>query len=80
MFFKRFEDGLHAQYAYDLVYEGGVTEKYLKTVLEMPFNDFLTISAADVYVYYAQKYIPDAEQIKPKATTDDLAELMLKWI
>lgn len=81
IFFKRINDEqLKTLYAYDLIYEGGVTEEYLKTILSMGFNNFFTVSARDTYYYYSQKYIPKEKWLNPKITFDDLAGLIFDWL
>jgi hypothetical protein len=80
IFFKRIDDKLKTLYAYDIFYDGGMSEEYVKKILNMKFGDFLSIAAADMYDYYGQKYIPKKERIKPKINFDNLAELSFDWL
>jgi hypothetical protein len=80
LFYKRFNNKLKTQYAYDIFYEGGITEQYLKNIFSMSFVDIMSNGVADMYGYYSSKYIPLTERIKPKINFDDLAELTYDWI
>ncbi len=80
IFFKKFNDKLRALYAYDIFYEDGISEEYLKMIFNMPFGEILSVGAADVYDYYSQKYIPKKERIKPKINFDDLSQLVFNWL
>jgi hypothetical protein len=75
IFFKRVEGQLKALYAYDLIYEGGVTEEYLKKIFDMPFNQLVSAGLPGMYDYFSQKYIPETERISLKINTDDMAAL-----
>lgn len=78
--FKRFDDKVKALYAYDIIYDGGLTQDYIKKIFNMPFSDFLSVAAVDLYDYTAQKYIPNDVKIVPKISSNDFAELNFKWL
>jgi hypothetical protein len=80
IFFKRIDNKLKTLYAYDIFYEGGISEEYIKTILNMKFGDFISIAVADMYDYYGKKYIPKEEIIKPKINFNNLAELSFDWL
>lgn len=78
--FKKSGDQIKTLYAYDVFYEGGLTKEYLEKIFNMPYADFLSISAIDLYDYTAQNYIPKGKRIFPKITGNDLANLSFKWL
>ena len=78
LFFDKSEEGVKNLYAYDILYQNGITEKHLDSVFKIKFKDLLEISAPGIYDYVSQKYIPDSEKIKPKINSDMLANLIIK--
>ncbi|PJA01648.1 hypothetical protein COX74_01610 [bacterium (Candidatus Gribaldobacteria) CG_4_10_14_0_2_um_filter_41_16] len=80
IFFKRINNKIKTLYAYDIFYEGGMSEEYIKTVLNMQFREFLGVVVFDMYDYYGPKYIPQGERIKVKANFDDLATAQFNWL
>ncbi len=80
VFFKRIDSKIKTLYAYDIFYEGGMSEEYIKTVLNMEFREFLDVVAIDMYDYYGPKYIQPAERLKLKANFDDLASAQFTWL
>lgn len=80
VFFKRADNKIKTLYANDIFYEGGMSEEYIKTVLDMKFSEFMNVVAVDMYDYYGPKYIPQAERLKLKANFDDLASVQFNWL
>ena len=80
LFFKRLEGRVRTLYAHDIFYDGGVNKDYLHVILDMKFSDLASVGAADMYDYYASKYIPQEQHIKPDVNFDDLAELTFNWL
>lgn len=80
LFFQRFPDKIKTLYAFDIIYNGGVSTEYLTKVVNMKFGDLLAISVPGIYDYISQKYVPDKERIKPKITSDLLAEEVMNWL
>ncbi len=80
LFFQKVNNDLRTLYAYDIFYEGGMSEEYLKKILDMKFGEILSVGVADMYDYYSQKYIPVAERIQPAINFDDLSHLAFDWI
>lgn len=78
--FKRIDNKIKTLYANDIFYEGGLSEEYIKTVLDMKFSEFLNVVAVDMYDYYGPKYIPESERFKLKANFDDLATIQFDWL
>ncbi|MFA6410172.1 MAG: hypothetical protein WCW26_01195 [Candidatus Buchananbacteria bacterium] len=80
LFFQKAAGQFKTLYAYDIIYNGGVSAKYLDKAFEMKFGDLLAMSITGTYDYISQKYIPDNEKIKPKVTADILAESLIDWL
>ncbi len=80
LFFKRDGGMLRAQYAHDLMFDGGVRASYLQQVLAMPFQDIISVGVPDMYDYYRNKYIPASEHLRLPVTADDLAALSFAWV
>lgn len=79
-FFKRIEGKAQTLFAHDIFYEGGITKKYLEKLFEISFKDLFSVAVVDMHDYYAAKYIPPSEKIKPKVNFDDLANIIFDWI
>lgn len=77
LFYKREGPSVRLQYAYDIMYDGGVSEEYLKGAFALSVRDLFSIGAIDMYPYYSLKYIPASEKVVPKITFDDVANLIL---
>ncbi len=80
LFFGRTPEGIRTLYTADIAERGGMSAEYLEHIFSMKFRDFLSVAVADMYGYYAQKYIPKEEQIKPTINFDDLASLAFDWV
>lgn len=80
VFFKRINDKIKTLYAYDIIYEGGLSQEYIKKVLDMRFNEFLAVAVADLYDYISQKYIPPDKKLKLNINFDDLAAAQFSWL
>ncbi|MFA5022220.1 MAG: hypothetical protein WC508_04040 [Patescibacteria group bacterium] len=80
LFFERITNQIKTLYAYDIIYNGGMSAQYLKQAFEMKFSDLLAVSVTGTYDYIAQKYIPDDEKIKYQVTTDILAQDLINWL
>lgn len=80
LIFKRYQDKIQTLYAHDIMFEHGITEDYLQTIFNMKFKDVISVAVADMYDYYASKYVPPAEQIKQTINFDDLANITFDWI
>lgn len=80
IFFKREGDKLKTLYAFDIIYEGGISAQYLQTIFNMDFADFMTVGSIDMYDYISQKYIPSEEKLKPSISSDDLASVKFNWL
>jgi hypothetical protein len=77
LFFKRTGEDFKAQYAFDIIYDGGIKVEELKKIFNLKFCDLLAVSVPGIYDYVAQKYIPEKEKIKPTITADMLGEMLL---
>jgi len=81
VFFKRIDNHkLKTLFANDIFFDGGISEEYLKKILDMKYGQFLEVAAADLYGYIAQKYIPQDEKLKLKINFDDLASTQFNWL
>ncbi|KKR30974.1 MAG: hypothetical protein UT64_C0078G0004 [Candidatus Falkowbacteria bacterium GW2011_GWF2_39_8] len=78
--FQRLNGKVRAQYGYDIIFEGGLTDEYLRKIFSMPYSDFISVAAVDLYDYTAQKYIPADIKIIPQITSNDFAELNFNWL
>lgn len=79
IFFKRTSGQFRTLYGYDIVYEGGVKEEYLRRLFDMKLKDLMTVSVADMYPYCSSKYIPEEKRLHARVTTDELASLVFDW-
>lgn len=80
LFFEREEERLKTLYAFDIIYNGGVTSEYLDKIFNTKFSDLLSISVPGIYDYISQKYIPEDEKVKPVITSDILAGEIINWL
>jgi hypothetical protein len=80
IFFKRINNQIKTLYAHDIFYEGGIKEEYIKDILDMKFNEFLGVAAADMYDYVSAKYIPKTEILKLKTNFDILSASKFDWL
>ncbi len=78
IFFNRINNELKTLYAADIFAQGGITANYLEKIFAMPFNQLLDVAVADIYDYYAQKYVPTEAKLTPKIGFDDLVALTFK--
>lgn len=81
VFFKRIDNHrLKTLFAHDIFFDGGVSEEYIRTVLDMEYEKFLEVASADLYDYIAKKYIPQEKRLKLNINFDDLAALEFDWL
>lgn len=80
LFFARINGKLKTSYAYDIIYNEGVSEEYLNRIFEIKFCDLLSISVPGIYDYISQKYIPEKEKIKSNIIADDLIGNLIDWL
>ena len=80
VFFKRIHRQLKTLYAYDIFFDGGMSESYIKTVLDMKYGGFLEAASVDLYDYIAKKYIPPPDRLKLNINFNDLAATQFNWL
>lgn len=80
LFFGKEGQSLETLYAFDIIYNGGVTADYLNKIFNMKFRDLLSISVPGIYDYISQKYVPENEKIKPTVTSNMLAGGIINWL
>lgn len=78
--FSRRKEIIKAQYAHDIIFQGGLNQDYLERVFNMKFKDILRVGVPDMYDYFSSKYIPPEEKINKKISFDDLSNIVFDWI
>jgi len=76
LFFERQNGKLKTLYGYDIVFRGGMSAEYLEKVMSLKFRDLVVVGVAEMYEYYANKYINADDRIRPDISSDDLAEFV----
>ncbi|ANW21567.1 hypothetical protein I3J09_27190 [Streptomyces clavuligerus] len=80
MFFGRSGDAVRTLYAADVFSGGGMSESYMKTVLNAPLKDLLSVGSSGVYSLFSHSYIPKEERLTERIGFDEAATLIHGWV
>ena len=80
LFYRKYQEKLRTLYAHDIFCDGAITKDYLDMVMNMRFSDVIKVGVAEMYEYYANKYIPVKKRLRPNISFDDLASFYFDWI
>ncbi|MEU2556522.1 hypothetical protein ABZ589_33415 [Streptomyces sp. NPDC013313] len=80
LFFARAGAGVRTLYAADVFRRGGMSEQYVKSVLDVPVKDLLSVGSGGVYDLFRHKYIPADRQLTERVGFDEAAAVVHTWL
>ncbi|MDO0929506.1 hypothetical protein QQY24_30425 [Streptomyces sp. TG1A-8] len=80
MFFARAGAKVRTLYAADVFSQGGVSEQYVKSVLNAPVKDLLSVGSSGVYDLFRHSYIPAERQLTERVGFDEAAAVVHTWL
>lgn len=80
MFFERADGIVRTLYAADVFSAGGMPEGYMKTVLNAPLQDLLSVGSSGVYDLFSTSYIPKDRQLAERIGFDEAATVVHGWL